>query len=280
MYIGILAIPEHKWSDALGDLEADRLPDPKCNYPGYDGEIHCASLTRRQKAELAKRWLNTVLWDREKRFHFYVLGLSLDRLQPAAFGGAGRHQRVYNRFFRSAVAYTLRSYFAGNQSVAVASIFHDQTHMENDPLFDWHTIWRLDEEYPDVTFADSRIRFIDSDHRKEKAAPAHSHFIQLIDLILGATRQCLDCTSEKQYMTEAAKTIMPLVERLTDNETRSNPNSRYQHFKRCSIAFFPSAKLTLDQLADPWERVSSTFFYQRPLSLRDRLSGQGRLDLG
>ena len=273
MYLGILAIPRDRWDLAHNMLTGDRLKS------GYEGEMHFHNLTTQKKADLAKRWLDRVLWDDQKCFHFHVLGLFLDRLQAASFGTSGSQQRrrIYNRFFRTTVSYTLRSYFSELREVVVNSIFHDESEMRNDDLFDWHTIWRLGQQYAGVKFEPSRIEFIESDHHKEACYPEHSQFIQLIDLVLGATREYLDFTSRKKYLKEVAMHFSPLVERLTDEKKRSNPNSRYRHFRRCTIAFFPSESLTLSQLSDKLERQRSRFFCQRPSLLNEAVNGQIRL---
>lgn len=273
MYLGLLAIPENQWSHALEILEEDRKA------VSYFGEIKSTKLTQRPKIELAKRWLGRVMWDDRKCFHFYILGLNMDNLQRKAFGDKGKEQdrRIYNRFFRMGVTYTLKGYWGDMDLIDVLAIFHDKTEMERDDLFDWHTIWKIAIKEEKITFKTDTIKFIDSDHAKEKDYPDDSHFIQLIDIILGSVRQCLDCTSTKEGITEVAKEFLLLFERLTDKRRCNNPYSRYRYYKRCCIAFFPSRKLTTKDLADPWKRIQSSFFVQRPSLLTEKLSRQQRL---
>jgi len=270
MYIGILAIPIELWQNAFRLIENVRK-----NANNYQGELHFKRITNNQKANVAKNILNLVLHDNNKCFHFYVLGLFLDNLIKPAFGDTGNIQekRIYNRFFRSAVAYTLRSYFP-NQNVEVVEIFHDRTNLETDEYFDWHTIWRLSESYDNIHFLNSRIEFIESDHRKENKFPVHNHFIQILDLILGSSRMCLDFTSDNKYQINVAVHFLPMMERLVDSKRRLNINSRYRYYKRCSISFFPSKKLKLKDLQDKWERLSSGFFYNRSLLLKEKIGGQ------
>ena len=64
MYLGILAIPQDRWDLAYEMLSDDRLKS------GYEGEMHFRNLTTQKKADLAKRWLDRVLWDDQKCFHF------------------------------------------------------------------------------------------------------------------------------------------------------------------------------------------------------------------
>jgi hypothetical protein len=272
MYIAIVAIREEQFRDLLTVLDTSR------SSAGY-GEMHFKKLKNRQKSDLAKLWLKHVMLDSQRRFHFYVLGLRLDHLQRGAFGGDTREQMkaIYNRFFRLLVSYVLRAYFGRHEQFVVSSIFHDESVMKYDRLFDWHTIWKVRKRYDNVSFENPLIQFINSDHRKEPNYPEHSHFIQLADLIVGATKQCLDMTSRKRYKIEVAKEFLPLVERLCNEKSRNNRNSRYDHFERCTVSFFPSKRLTLSELSDPWQRVKSGFFCNRRILLKHELSGQSGL---
>lgn len=276
LYIGVLAIPED-----LHDFALSLLVDGRREV-GYDGEVHFAGLTQHHKIRLAQRWLQLVLNDNRKCFHFHILGLNLSKLQREAFGETRREQdrRIYNRFFRSAVALVLKGFFLGEASVntvRVAAVYHDRTEMEHDDLFDWHTIWRLERDEPSIVFDVRQIHFIDSDHRREARFPSESHFIQLIDVVLGATRQCLDYTSDKPGLVQTAEVLVPLLERLTDPRRASNPNSRYRYFRRCSVGFFPSTALSPDQLTTP-ERLRSRMYVERPLHMVRVRSGQQSLD--
>jgi hypothetical protein len=274
MYVGTLAIPEDKHGDALAALQAAREATE------YDGEVHFARLTNysyakehSEKTLLARKWMELVLCDAEKVFHFYVLGLNLSNLTPQAFGRRGRRQpSIYNRFFRSALLYVVKAYFG--TPVVVTAVFHDKGAMECDRFFDWHSICRIEGHEPGITFAQDRIEFIDSDHRSEPVHPSESHFIQLIDVILGATTQCLDCTSGQDGCSEVAQALLPLIERLTDRKRVSNPKSKYAYVGRCSVAFFPSQALKPAELEDPFKRAQSHFYIHRRLLLSEKMSGQ------
>lgn len=238
MYIAIVAIPEEKWSGALEMLSQDRQPKAHEGHEGYDGELHFSKITSRREIQLAKLWLNRVMWDQHKCFHFHILGLLLDHLHRPAFGKKGYDQdrRIYNRFFRSSLAYVLHGFFGKYKTVTVRAVFHDKTEMGRDSYFDWHTIWRIQTDYPEIDFSGSRIQFIDSDDRKEKRYPEHSHFVQLTDVILGATKQCLDCTSSRKELIEVAKDFLPLVQRITDSSRRQKHREDYLNLGRIEKA--------------------------------------------
>jgi hypothetical protein len=276
MYIALLAIRENEFENSLNALQSCR------EQSGYNGEVHFKRMHSRQKADVGKLWLKEVMHDSQKRFHFYVLGLRLDYLQWLAFGPTSTSQlaAIYNRFFRASVAYVLRSYFGALNKIVVSCIFHDDSEMKHDRLFDWHTIWRVGKSYGNVVFENPQIEFINSDHRKEPNYPDHSHLIQLTDLVVGATKQCLDMTSNNPYKIEVAGHFLPLVDRLCDEMRRGNRNSRYEHAHRCTVSFFPRNKLSLQELEDQWLRVRSGFFCNRRMLLKDHLTGQRGLFSG
>jgi hypothetical protein len=276
MYIGLLAIPDEHHAGALQHLEEHR--------GGYPREIHFKEMKNRsegphgQKTAVARRWIDTVLWDDQKMFHFYLLGLNLSNLEPSAFGrGSERDRRMYNRFFRSAVASTLKGFFGRQRPIMVSHIFHDKGEMEKDDLFDWHTPWKLSSADDGITFDTARIEFIDSDHEKEPKFPRESHFIQLTDVLTGGISQCLDATNERAGCCEIAQCLLPLVERLTDPKRVPNRNSRFRHVGRISIAFFPRKKLSSKQLEDPLERARSGLYIERRLLFQQRGSRQLQL---
>ncbi len=278
MYIGILAIPDERWVQALNWLQEDRRA------VGYNGELHFVKLrnysyanVHNEKTKLAKRWVKRVLWDAEKVFHFYLLGLNLSNLQPDAFGdGSERDRNIYNRFFRASVSYVLKSFF-GTKNVQVTRIFHDVSDLRNDTLFDWHTIWRLSRDEVGLAFRTDRIHFINSDHNHEVEHPEHSHFVQLCDVLTGGLTHCLDARNKKDGCREIACDLLPLAERLNDPKRADNRNSRYQYVRRMAMSNFPSRKLTLTEIGDEFQRIQSGFYRGRRLLLADQLAGQSCL---
>ena len=126
LYIGLLAIPEDRYGDTVRWLAEDRIS------AGYDREVHFVDLRNysyaycyNEKTLLAKRWVERVIWDDQKVFHFHLLGLNLTNLQHQAFGtGSEQDRNIYNRFFRTAMAYALKYFFG---SVVVIRVFHDRS---------------------------------------------------------------------------------------------------------------------------------------------------------
>jgi len=275
MYIGLLAIPENEYWNALRCLHRDRAATD------YAREVHFMKLRNasnaahhNEKTVLAGRWVQRVLWDDRKVFHFHLLGLNLSNLQELAFGtGREQDRNIYNRFFRASITYALKHFFgAGN--VVVTHIFHDVSNLEGDELFDWHAIWRINRAEPGITFLTDNIQFIDSDHNEEYSCPNDSHFIQLCDVLMGGLTQCLDARNTKAGCCEIAEMLLPLAERLTDPRRVNNPNSRYRYVRRLSMSFFPSRKLKLKELEDTYKRWQSGFYIRRRLLFKEQMSGQ------
>jgi hypothetical protein len=262
LYLGVLIIPESRLAAAFDALNQDRCA------VGYHRELHFKTITQHHKAELARRWLDRVLYDERKIFHFHALGVDVRILSASAFGGGpGWKQKAYTRLFRSAVVYAMKSFFTAG--VDVSLVVHDRADVEHDPFFDWHALWRINLDHG-IRCDGSRIQFCDSDHTLPGVDPCDSNMIQLTDLLLGATRLGLEATSGQQHKVAVAERWIPLLARLTDERLYRNPNSRYRHVGRCSVSFFPSRALTKAELASDIERARSHFYVSRRPRLLDR----------
>jgi hypothetical protein len=99
--------------------------------------------------------------------------------------------------------------------------------------------------------------------------PIESNFIQLIDVIIGATRVCMEAGTGRQYPRALAEQWLPLIERLTDPSRRWNRNSSYGYVGRCNLSFFPKVWLSALQLAEDEERARSSFYQWRRPALRE-----------
>ncbi len=276
MYIGVLAIPESKYLAALKALNADRIA---ANYPR---EVHFTNLKNRsdarhhgQKTLLTKKWVQRFLTNDDRCFYFFLQGINLSNLHQQSFGRSGQQKdNIYNRFFRASIHYMLKAFFGNFRQVVVTEFFHDNSKLSNHKYFDWHTIWRIENREPQITFQHRKIQFIDSDHNKEMQHPDDSHLMQLCDVLLGGFRLCLDNQTGKEGCVEIANDLLRLAERLTDPAKVRNVNSRYQYVHRVKLSFFPSRALNQEQLTNSFEHASSTYYIQRPQLLIERISGQ------
>lgn len=248
-YIGILVVPEQTENEILQNLLNKRCGNPernktwgkcltKCRYHDKnDKEVHYHALDSKDIYFIADRWIDFLLEDRQL-IYFYILGINLQKLDESKFGPATSyklHNRIYNRFFRTAIQKPLKSYFKSFDVICVKDVYHDNSTLEKDMWFPWHPIFFLENKEDKITFERKKITFIDSNHRitgNEKA-----NFIQFIDLLLGCTMNCLHWSSKHKSKEKTALKALDLVERLITNP--NNINSRYKYVGRQKIEFFP-----------------------------------------
>lgn len=275
-YIGMLIVEESKKEEALNLMNYARKE------ANYHRELHFSKLSNfsyannyNEKTDLAKRWINLILDDgANKYFYFNILGINADNLCWQVFGNRKeQRQNAYNRFFRTLLKSSINYFFPG-KTVIVVEIFHDKEQaMQVHKYFDWHSIYKLSKELENVYFESDSINFIDSDHLKEKNYPSDSHFIQMIDLILGAFRQSFDRSCKKDGCNEIAKYFSPLLQKII--ESPHNSNSRFGYFRKYSFGFFPATKMLPEELYVEENRVKAVIFQKRPLPFLS--DGQGEL---
>jgi hypothetical protein len=158
------------------------------------------------------------------------------------------------------------------KKVKVINIFHDMGEQSYHKFFPWHSIFSIEGQSRRITFHNKEIQFIDSDHRKTDGRP-ESHFIQLIDLLVGLSSHCLDFVSINKARTTVAEKYLPLLERMMTKPL--NINSSFGYARKYLISFFPKKKLSAKQLSDPFEKHLSGCYTARYLTLRDYLGNQG-----
>ncbi|MEW6687392.1 MAG: hypothetical protein AB1393_14505, partial [Candidatus Edwardsbacteria bacterium] len=271
-YIGILIVPALTEEELISKLLDKRCGNPKgtkswaacvpfCKYhQKNDKEVHYQKTDSMDQYFIASRWLDFLLTDTHLTY-FYILGLDLMRLDYSYFGEAkhsDRFEKIYNRFFRTAVLKSVKSYFSKYETIEIKSIVHDQSEMSSGAYFPWHSIFRIGRDDGKIGFSCKRIEFINSDHRK--STDKRSHLIQYIDLILGATYNALHWTSHDDNKMKLSLKLVPLLKRMMHKP--NNTNSHYQYVGRTSIDFFP--KYNYQSLSD-WEKTIKSLdsFYKK-----------------
>lgn len=274
-YIGVLIVPVSTEAELISWLLDKRCGNPtepkkwascspSCQYHAKnDKEVHYNLLYSMDEFFIASRWLDFMLSDTSLTY-FYILGIDLARLDYSCFGEAKpseRFQRIYNRFFRTAILKPVKSYFYPYERIVIRSIVHDPTEMAYGDYFPWHAIYRIGLDDEKIAFGCDEIEFLDSDHHKTE--DNRSHLIQYIDLILGTIYNALHWASRDQNKTKIALKIRPLLERLM--HAPSNVRSSFRYVGRKSIDFFP--KYSFPSLAE-WEndmRYKGSFYKVREL---------------
>lgn len=276
-YIGLLVVPaklENKLISKLCDLRCGNPEntigwdscDTKCKFhKKNDKEIHYRKSQSADRYYIAKRWIENVNRDGINTF-FYILGLNLDNLDYKCFGNncpTKRFEIIYNRFFRTALLKSVKSFFYGYDNIIIDNIFHDIADISHHDYFPWHSIYRLEKDDSKISFNTKNIEFIDSDHNK--SGDERSHLIQYIDIIMGAIFNALHWESKNEKKENLALAIYPLLKRMMENP--KNKNSSYNNYYRKIIDFFPSKKLYEDEEFP----LDGTFYKKRELRI-DRKS--------
>jgi hypothetical protein len=247
---------------------------------GYDGFLHfvdlrnpAAQTPEGRKALVAKKWATFFLNDTKhsrqvvhhNNFCALVFGINLKKLNHDCFGERA-DENIFNRFFRSTLLSGIRLFYSSDFDVVnVQRVFHGTSQIASDNPLLWHPMWRIEQEADgSIVFQHPQLTLLAADHRQEKTWPAQSHLIQFTDLFLGSFSQCLDCSSSARGCIEVARELQPVIERLTTNPL--NKNSRY--YRKYSASFFPSERLTLEELGTQ-ERHRSKIYTGRRLKIVD-----------
>lgn len=259
-YIGVLIVPEDKSEALLHKLLNGRCLNPnnkvwascasRCKWHDDNNtEIHYSELDDTRKYKVACSWIDLLLENGRQDWelvYFYILGLNRSKLDLDRFGPASQHDRhvtIYNRFFRTAVQKSTKSFFHRFNHIVIDSIFHDPGPGQHHDRFPWYTMWRLGWEDEKLSFNCDEITFVNSDHRQDDGHPVHSHFIQFIDLLMGCTFNILHYASRNHNKVDIAQRAKTLLgNRII--RCPSNKNSHYNYFGRQRIEFFPRDNLS------------------------------------
>jgi len=268
-YVGVLIVPKEIESSLLNDLlkarffkkfssnnQLDRIDQNSIYFQKNNRIVHFSKLDA-DTSYVAKRWYEFIKAFSVGKIYFNILGINISRLNSSQFGG-GRFNIVYNRFFRTAVIYPLLKFFQ-KSLIKIENIFHERGDQENDIFFPWHIIYKIntEEKWP-IKCLNNKINFLDKNHKIDK----RGNFIQLIDSILGATRNCFDDSSVNEFKVKLTTDYSDLIRRLV--EYPDNPNSSYckNYHKRMNVSFFP--KKILDINSEYYElKKRMNMFYKR-----------------
>jgi len=273
IYIGIVV--EDLSKPLLEDIISERF----CNnfdknspyYPKNNRVIHWSEINDADTKNICKRWFEYILnVDKSgKKFYSYILGINDSNLNKNEFDQNDQFNSKYNRFFRSAILYGLKTFFP-RKTIIVKKIYHEEGQQQYDEYFPWHCIYKITQKEDNIAFEVARIKFLPKDHKKDEK----SNLIQLCDAFMGACTSIIHGIQQSRtsrYREELMDIISPLVKRMI-NEPK-NTNSRYQHANRIMIRFFPKEKLVPDDI----KRLLNQFYTYRRLRYEEEKSGQQSL---
>lgn len=160
-------------------------------------------------------------------------------MESSFFGDESKKANIYNKFFRTAIDYGLKTYFGRYDKITIKNIFYDKKEeLERHYFFNCRNLEKLSYESSKNIEFENSIIFVESDHKDEENYPDESHFIQLIDLIIGAIRHNLFRISDSKKKDEVARKIRPLLNKL---------RQKYFDSSILRVSFFPKNKIQKDK---------------------------------
>lgn len=229
--------------------------------------VHWSDIRIADTRNICERWFKYMLDPSRsgKTFYSYILGINNSKLAKEEFDTDDEFNSKYNRFFRTAIIYALKTFFPGRK-IVVENIYHEEGSQKDNKFFPWHCIYKLQQQ-DSVVFQCDDITFLSKDHKKQK----ESNLIQLCDCVLGVSTSIvhgIKKSNNSKYREELAEAYYPLFKRVVNNS--GNKNSRYQYRNRIIIRFFPKDKTVLGDD----KRMLNQFYCQRNLSYAEQKSGQ------
>jgi len=196
------------------------------------------------------------------KFYFSVFGINLTNLNISEFGNGDNFNAIYNRFFRTNLASSLKKFFG--KGVVVENIYHEQGQQEHSEYFDWHTIFILNKD-EHLNFRCTNIIFLPKSHKEDE----RSNMVQLTDVYLGIFKDLHLGLSEvvkkgksfNDFKKPLLEIIEPLFKRVVKNP--SNINSSYNYAKRINVSLFPKNNSNKGDL----NRVMNNFYEPKEITL-------------
>lgn len=300
MYLAALFIPVDNKQNILSHLNTARCKKHRdwtdfevdCTHPcGYhsknDTEVHYKEAKRRnRKFEIGLEWIkfirDTAPHDSDLNLYMNIMGLNLSNMDFDAFRSDIRDKpelNIYNRFYRAVLLGGMNYFFKNYETVVIDHIYHDSGSQEKHEYFPWHPIHSIHANSNKIEICNDCIEFIDSDHKKSKQV--ESHFIQLIDIILGATKVCFHNDAEKYEKRKIGYEYKPIMEILLNNKQLDSgkwvgPYYSSLYYRKYSISFFPKkcinkfeAVKSLDGNSRSIHERDNMFFRNRPVYVTD-----------
>lgn len=118
VFVGLLLLTTPLLGNYIARIfSSDLLPGESLIYRllgvDYKKEMSWVEINDADSKNIAKRWINYIL-DPSKsgdKFYFYALGINISKLNIEEFDTEDEFNSIYNRFFRSALLYALKTFF-------------------------------------------------------------------------------------------------------------------------------------------------------------------------
>lgn len=223
--------------------------------------LHWTEMKNADEINICKRWFQYILNPEKSsdKFYCYILGLNESYLSDDEFDADNKFNSIYNRFFRTAIEYSLKCFW-GNNEIVIKNIFHEQGQQQDHAYFSWHPIDKLQNKKNNFKFETDKIQFLSKDHKIDEKA----NILQLCDCFLGAIVNLIHGIENPESKKSRSKNelldlLLPLCQRMTKKP--DNPKSSYRHKNRIMIQFFPKNKCEKGDI----RRFQNQFYSDRPL---------------
>lgn len=244
-------ITNHKWNISESDCPESCKYHKENNTEIHFKEIHRSSA----RYMIAKNWIS--FFDKEacqkhrKMLYCNILGINLSNISYCEFGSGKTELNIYNRFYRTLLMGGLNYFFKDYSNIVINSISHDRGSQEYHEFFPWHLIQQTESKIDRLSIDCDEIKFIDSDHRNSKSD--ESQFIQLIDLILGATFSTIHNSSSNPRKRAVCELFKPVLHKLLDREKNTTGQMigdyyKSNYYRTYQISFFPKNKMTAEEV--------------------------------
>lgn len=282
-YIGVLIVPTNKIKELAYELNSKRCPNNDYNtcknnclfHLKNNVKVHYQDYSDTINYQIADRWCDIIINNTRynKKFFTHVLGINTAKIDKSYFRTADQttnvENNIYNRFFRTAIIYPIKSYFSDYDEVIIDNIFHDCGNMDHHQYFKKQPLRRINLEVENVRLNCKEIITLQTDNRN--CMEDNNLMLQLIDLYLGAVMNCLHYTGKKNKEKIALK-LYPVIERCINNPF--NSNSKY--YKINTISFYPKHRIDKnDDWIDKMIKMQDNFYTNREL----RISCKNQLSL-
>lgn len=276
-YCGVLLLPTSHLKETFNLLENVRTDHTRSPTSGAPRPVEFTELTTLDdpRTGVAREWLRHVALDDEDRFHLAMIGINHDNLDRTVLTGNGSSgsSSQYHRFFLTALAREIQACFDETESLHIKKAFRDASRPAEGRVFPWRTVWPRLERFPSLEEVPDELLDLSPRPDRPDGHRVHSVFLQLLDVLLGATRQCLDDPNDRRGSIHAASGAwLDLLGRLSGPGDLQHPDSPYRHLNRLSLSFFPVDQQFL--LNEKLSNYPDGHYRTRSCLLRHRLNEQ------
>jgi hypothetical protein len=251
----------------------------KRNEIGYDDEIKFRKLRNTNKInQLAIDWVKIAIDEiLGQNMWFYFFGVNYTKLNKEVWSHkrVPREFKIYNKFFQIGLYGSIKWFFGEYDICIIEGVFSDRRNLPSGDAFAYEPIEKIflrtlqSEAKPFVNFRFFRIAQINSNHKMEPRFSSYSHFVQLVDLLVGGFSQIYDATSKDEGKCKIAEL---LLNKGLPHEIMGYGKQHFdsKYYKKVCVSFFPRDRLDKNTLLEgSWRYMTDQFYNIRQSNFID-----------